>query len=54
MHGATISIWRPTHGGFQFASIGFLEVYDTLEIDGAFTDAICLRFPFSLKDKVRP
>ena len=32
----------------------FLEVYDTLKINGASTDAICLRmFPFSLRDKAR-
>ena len=32
----------------------FLEVCDTLMINGASTDAICLRlFSFSLKDKAR-
>jgi len=32
----------------------FLEVCDTLKLNGVSTDAICLRlFPFSLKDKAR-
>ena len=32
----------------------FLKVCDTLKINWAFTDAICLRlFPFSLKDKAK-
>jgi len=32
----------------------FLEVCETLKINGALTDAICLRlFPFSLRDKAR-
>jgi len=32
----------------------FLEVRDTLKINGVYSNAICLRFfPFSLRDKAR-
>ena len=54
LNGPTVPVWRLVNGGSQPAPLGILEVCDTLKINWASTDTICLwLFPFSLRDKAR-